>query len=92
MKKLRALVVVHASLVPPESLEGHTDKEIEEWRTEYDVTSTLRAGGHDVRCIGVLDSLTCHPGQTIAEPAHSAVPATIAFLSQEKGPAALNPH
>jgi D-alanine-D-alanine ligase len=58
MRKLRALVVVHASLVPPESLEGHSDKEIEEWRTEYDVTSTLRAGGHDVRCLGVLDSLT----------------------------------
>ncbi len=58
MKKLRALVVVHASLVPPESLEGHTDKEIEEWRTEYDVTTTLRRIGHEVRCIGVLDSLT----------------------------------
>ena len=58
MKKLRTLVVVHASLVPPENLEGHTEKEIEEWRTEYDVTSTLRKSGHDVRCVGVLDSLT----------------------------------
>ena len=58
MKKLRTLVVVHASLVPPESLEGHAEKEIEEWRTEYDVTSTLRKNGHDVHCLGVLDSLT----------------------------------
>jgi D-alanine-D-alanine ligase len=58
MRRLRALVVVHASLVPPESLEGHSDKEIEEWRTEYDVTATLRQLGHDVRCVGVLDSLT----------------------------------
>lgn len=58
MKKLRALVVVHASLVPPESLEGHTEKEIEEWRTEYDVATTLRKAGHEVRCLGVLDSLT----------------------------------
>jgi D-alanine-D-alanine ligase len=58
MKKLRALVVVHASLIPPETLEGHTEKEIEEWRTEYDVTSTLRKMGHEVRCVGVLDSLT----------------------------------
>src|SRR5271163_3404845 len=58
MKKLRTLVVVHASLVPPENLEGHTEKEIEQWRTEYDVTSTLRKSGHDVRCIGVSDSLT----------------------------------
>jgi D-alanine-D-alanine ligase len=58
MRKLRTLVVVHASLVPPESLEGYTDKQIEEWRTEYDVTTTMRNGGHEVRCIGVLDSLT----------------------------------
>jgi D-alanine-D-alanine ligase len=58
MKKLRTLVVVHASLVPPESLEGFTDKQIDEWRTEYDVTSTLRAMGHEVRVLGVLDSLT----------------------------------
>jgi D-alanine-D-alanine ligase len=58
MKKLRALVVVHESLVPPESLEGHTQKEIDEWRTEFDVVSTLRQSGHDVRCLGVLDSLT----------------------------------
>jgi D-alanine-D-alanine ligase len=58
MRRLRTLVVVHKSLVPPESLEGHSDKEIEEWRTEYDVTTTLRKLRHDVRCIGVLDSLT----------------------------------
>jgi D-alanine-D-alanine ligase len=58
MKKLRTLVVVHASLVPPENLEGHSEKEIDEWRTEYDVTSTLRKSGHDVQCVGVLDSLT----------------------------------
>jgi len=58
MKKMRTLVVMHESLVPPESLEGHTDKEIEEWRTEYDVTTTLRKAGHDVRCMGVMDSLT----------------------------------
>jgi D-alanine-D-alanine ligase len=58
MKTQRALVVVHASLVPPESLEGHEQKEIDEWRTEYDVVSTLKAAGHTVRCIGVLDSLT----------------------------------
>ena len=29
MKKLRTLVVVHASLVPPESLEGYSEKEVE---------------------------------------------------------------
>ena len=58
MKKIRVLVVVHASLIPPESLEGYSEKEVEEWRTEYDVTTTLRKCGHEVRCVGVLDSLT----------------------------------
>jgi hypothetical protein len=58
MKKQRALVVVHSSLVPPDSLEGHAEKEIDEWRTEYDVISTLKRRGHEVRCLGVLDSLT----------------------------------
>jgi D-alanine-D-alanine ligase len=58
MKKLRVLVVCHATLVPPDSLDGYTDRQIDEWRTEYDVISTLRAMGHEVRALGVLDSLT----------------------------------
>ena len=37
MKTLRTLVVVHTTLVPPDSLDGYTEKEIDEWRTEYDV-------------------------------------------------------
>lgn len=58
MKKLRILVVVHATLVPPDTLEGFSEKQIDEWRTEYDILTTLRAVGHEVRCLGVLDSLT----------------------------------
>ncbi|MGA9025915.1 MAG: hypothetical protein WB440_07655 [Steroidobacteraceae bacterium] len=58
MKKVRALVLVHATLVPPNSLEGATEKEIEEWRTEYDVISQLKAAGHDVRPLGLSDSLS----------------------------------
>jgi D-alanine-D-alanine ligase len=58
MKRLRTLVVVHSSLVPPDSLEGYTEKQIDEWRTEYDVISTLRAAGHEIQILGVLDSLT----------------------------------
>ena len=57
MKRLRTLVVVHSTLVPPDSLEGHSEKEIEEWRTEYDVVSTLKKAGHEVRCLGISDSL-----------------------------------
>ena len=57
MKKLRTLVLVHATLVPPESLEGATEKEIDEWRTEYDVITHLKASGHEVMPLGMSDSL-----------------------------------
>ena len=57
-RKLRTLVVVHTSLVPPATLEGYSAKQIDEWRTEYDVISALRAAGHEVQILGVLDSLT----------------------------------
>ena len=58
MKRLRALVIVHSTLVPPDSLDGASPKEIEEWRTEYDVISHLKAAGHEVRPIGISDSLS----------------------------------
>jgi D-alanine-D-alanine ligase len=58
VKKLRTLVLVHATLVPPDSLEGATEKEIDEWRTEYDVITHLKAAGHDVLPLGLSDSLS----------------------------------
>ena len=57
MKKLRALVLVHETLVPPESTDGYSEQEIDEWRTEYDVSTCLRAMGHDVRVLGLGDNL-----------------------------------
>jgi D-alanine-D-alanine ligase len=58
VRKLRALVLVHATLVPPDSLAGATEKEIAEWRTEYDVISHLKAAGHEVLPLGLSDSLS----------------------------------
>ena len=58
MRKLRLLVIVHSTLIPPDTLDGATEKEIEEWRTEYDVISHLKAAGHEVRPIGISDSLS----------------------------------
>ncbi len=58
MTKLRILVLLHPSLLPPDSLEGYTEKQIFEWKTEYDVVSTLRQLGHEVRPLGVTDELT----------------------------------
>ncbi len=57
MKRLRVLVLVHPELVPPDSLKGHSEQEINEWKTEYDVVSTLRASGHEVRPLGVENEL-----------------------------------
>ena len=57
MKKLRVLVLMHESLVPPASSEGFTEEEILEWKTEYDVVTTLRESGHEVLPLGVSDDL-----------------------------------
>jgi D-alanine-D-alanine ligase len=57
MKKLRILVMMHASLVPPEDPGGLTEAQVEDSRTELDVISTLRAAGHEVRPVGILDAL-----------------------------------
>jgi D-alanine-D-alanine ligase len=57
MKKLRVLVLMHESLVPPETLTGYTPQQIEEWETEYDVMTFLREAGHEVRALGLYDNL-----------------------------------
>ena len=57
MKPLRVLVLMHESLVPPDSLAGLTDKQIDEFRTEYDVMDHLRKAGHNVRALGLGDNL-----------------------------------
>jgi D-alanine-D-alanine ligase len=54
---LRILVLVHQDLVPPETTEGLTDKEIAPWKAEYDVTTTLEEMGHEVRVIGLYSDL-----------------------------------
>jgi D-alanine-D-alanine ligase len=58
MKKLRVLVLVHETLVPPDSIDHLTDQEADVFRTEFDVINTLRELGHDVRPLGIGDSLT----------------------------------
>jgi D-alanine-D-alanine ligase len=57
MKRLRVLVLVDPGLIPPESSKGYTEQQINEWKTEYDVVTTLRAAGHEVRPLGVHDEL-----------------------------------
>ncbi len=56
MKRLRILVLMHEDLVPPDPLNGQ-DVVGAEWKTEYDVVSTLRKLGHDVKPLGVKSDL-----------------------------------
>jgi len=53
MKKYRVLVLCHPDLVPPDTLEGVSEKQAFEIKTQYDVVSTLRADGHEVLPLGV---------------------------------------
>ncbi len=57
MKPCRILVLMHPDLVPPDSLKGYTEQQINVWKTEYDVVSTLRANKHEVRPLGVQHEL-----------------------------------
>lgn len=56
-KKLRVLVLIQKGLTPPDTLEGYTEKQISEWRIEYDVISNLRKLGHEVNPIELYDNL-----------------------------------
>jgi D-alanine-D-alanine ligase len=55
---LRVMVLLNQNLMPPETLEGVTDKESRPWRTEYDVISTLKSMGHEVFPTGLLSDLS----------------------------------
>jgi len=56
MRKLRVLILMHEDLVPPVNLDG-VDLATVEWKTEFDVITTLRDMGHDVRVVGVRNTL-----------------------------------
>jgi D-alanine-D-alanine ligase len=52
-RKLRVVVLVHPSLLPPDSIEGLSEQQWYDCKTEYDVVSTLRELGHEVQPLGV---------------------------------------
>ncbi|MEM9802628.1 MAG: D-alanine--D-alanine ligase [Planctomycetota bacterium] len=57
MKRVRIAVLMHAALVPPESIEGLSDEEIDRFKMEYDVCAALENLGHDVVQVAVEDEL-----------------------------------
>lgn len=56
-KKLRVLLLVHSTLVPPEDLDDYEDPRMETYRTEYDVKEALKSLGHEIRIVGTFDDL-----------------------------------
>ena len=48
---------MHETLVPPDSLRGYRQSQIDEFRTAYDVVQQLNASGYAVRCLGLGDNL-----------------------------------
>lgn len=56
MKKLRLLALMDEALVPPDDVTG-IDVSVVDWKTEFDVVSTLRELGHEVQCLGVGSDL-----------------------------------
>jgi D-alanine-D-alanine ligase len=57
MRRLRILVLMHPDFVPPDSTDGYTAQQINAWKTEYDVVSTLREAGHEARPLGVQEEI-----------------------------------
>ena len=57
-KKRRVIVLVREDLVPPDSLDGFSEKEVELIKTEYDVVNALRGMGHEVWPVGIRDELS----------------------------------
>jgi len=57
MKKLRVILLVHSTLMPPEDLDNPEDPRMGKYQTEFDVKSALDRLGHEVRVIGLYDDL-----------------------------------
>jgi len=59
MKRRRVLMLVRNDHVPPESIEGMSDKEIKPFKAEFDVAEGLSELGHAVTILGVEDRVEC---------------------------------
>lgn len=56
-KKLKVLVLMHEDLVPPADISGLSEKQLADFRTEYDVIQGLEELGHEVHRLGVGSDL-----------------------------------
>jgi len=71
-KKLRVIVLCHEDLVPPDTIEGLSAKEVAPFKTEWDVISTLKKMGHEVSPVGVYNNLGVIGNALIEQKPHIA--------------------
>lgn len=57
MARRRVLMMTRNDLVPPDSLEGMSEKDIDPIKTDYDVSVQLEHSGHEVRIVGLEGDL-----------------------------------
>lgn len=58
MKKLRVLVLTHQDIELPDTLDGLSDADVREIKTEYDVVTALEHLGHEVRTLAAPEDMT----------------------------------
>jgi D-alanine-D-alanine ligase len=56
-RKYRVLLLMHEDLMPPDTLDGMSDEEVDPIKTEYDVWVGLQHLGHEVVRLGIHDAL-----------------------------------
>ena len=57
-RRLRVLVLIGPDMTPPDDIEARSEQERHDFKTEYDILTTLRALGHEARPLEVRDELT----------------------------------
>jgi D-alanine-D-alanine ligase len=57
VKHLRVVMLTHEDLVPPSTVEGLSEADMQPFQTEYDVSCAVRELGHELMVLGVSDDL-----------------------------------
>lgn len=72
MKKLRVLALVPEGNIPPERMDSLSDREMVDVKMEFDVISTLRDLGHEIRTVDVTSNLSLIRDQILEWEPHIA--------------------
>ena len=72
MKKLRVLALIPEGNVPPERMDGLSDRALMDVKMEFDVISTLRDLGHEIRTVDVTSNLSLIRDQILEWEPHIA--------------------